>query len=121
MLRSSLHSKKKAEIAAEEDQEFSIHTRGSDVFGDFVTAKQVRDSSQQQLAELISDNEWQLDSADTLLVVTRCLKYKNVPGVVIKTTEEDYESHGIVLDYRNAVMPLSWEDENLVEPQVDKV
>ena len=44
-----LHSKKKAEKAAEEDQEYSIHTRGSDDFVDFMTAKQVRDSSQQQI------------------------------------------------------------------------
>ena len=85
-----------------------------------MTAKQVRDSSQQQLAELISENEWQPDSADTLLVVIRCLQYKNVPGVIIKATEEHYESHGIVLDNRNAVISLSWEDVNLVEPLVDR-
>ena len=57
---------KKAEKTTEEDQEFSIHTRESDDFGDFVTAKQVRGSSQQQLAELISENEWQPDTADTI-------------------------------------------------------
>ena len=44
---------RKAAKAAEEDEGFSIHTRGSDDFGDFFAAKQVRDSSQQQLAELL--------------------------------------------------------------------
>ena len=33
--------RKKAKKAAEEDQEFSIHTHGSDDFGDFVIAKQM--------------------------------------------------------------------------------
>ena len=36
---------RKAAKAAEEDEEFSIHMRESDDFGNFLTAKQVRDSS----------------------------------------------------------------------------
>ena len=64
---------RKAAKAAEENQEFSVQTRGSDDFGDFLVAKQMRDDSQQQLAQLLSENEWQPDSADTLLTLIRCL------------------------------------------------
>ena len=32
---------KKAEKAAEEDEDFSIHTRGTDDFGNFLIAKQI--------------------------------------------------------------------------------
>ena len=38
-----------------EDQDFSIHTHGSDNFGDFLTPKPVIESSQQQLAELLGE------------------------------------------------------------------
>ena len=40
--------------------------------------------------------------------------------VIIKATEEHYASYGIVLENRNAVFPLSWEDINLVEALVDR-
>ena len=111
---------KKAVKAAEEDQEFSIRTRGSDDFGDFMSAKEVRDRSKQQLAQLLTESEWQPDSSGTLLMLIRCLEYKGVDIVVIKATEEHYASHGIVVGNRNVVFPLSWEDVNLVEALVDR-
>ena len=98
---------KKAVKAAEEDEEFSIRTRGSDDFGDFLTAKQIRESSKQHLAELITENEWQPDSGDALLVLMRCLQYKGVDTVVLKATEEHYASHGVALENRNVEIPLS--------------
>ena len=106
--------------AAEEDQEFSIRTSGSDDFGDFMSAKEVRDHSKQQLAQLPTESEWQPDSSGTLLMLIRCLEYKGVDIVVIKATEEHYASHGVVVGNRNVVFPLSWEDVNLVEALVDR-
>ena len=58
------------------------------ILANFLPAKQIRGSSQQQLDELITENEWQPDSTDTRLAVIRCLQYKNISTVVIKTTEE---------------------------------
>ena len=72
-----------------------------------MAAKQIRDDSQQQLSQLLSENEWQPDSADILLTLIRCLQYKEVATVVIKATEEHHASHGIVLETRNVVFPLS--------------
>ena len=85
---------KKATKAAEQDQEFSICTRGSDDFGDFMSAKEVRDDSKQQFAWLLSESEWQPDSPGTLLMLIRCLEYKGVDIVVIKATKEHYASRG---------------------------
>ena len=56
-----------------------------------------------------------------LLAVIRSLQYKNISAVAIKATEEHYQSLDIVLDNRNAVIPLSWKIVNLVEPLVDRV
>ena len=39
---------------------------------------------------------------------------------MIKATEEHYASHGIVLENRNGVFPLSWENVNLVEALLDR-
>ena len=39
---------------------------------------------------------------------------------MIKATEEHYASRGIVVENRNVVFPLSWEDINLVEALVDR-
>ena len=50
------------------------------------------DSSQQQLAELLSENEWQPDTTDTLLAVIRCSQYKNISAVVIKATASWYST-----------------------------
>ena len=81
--QSATSAQQKATKAAEEDQEFSIHTRGSDDFGDFMSAKEVRDDSKQQFAWLLSESEWQPDSPGTLLMLIRCLEYKGVDIVVI--------------------------------------
>ena len=86
-----------------------------------MTAKQIRESSKQHLAELITENEWQPDSGDALLVLMRCLQYKGVDTVVLKATEEHYASHGVALENRNVEIPLSWEDVNLVEALVERI
>ena len=64
-------AEQKATKAAGEDQEFSVQTCGRDDFANFLVAKQMKDDSQQQLAQLLSENEWQ---PDTLLTLIRCLQ-----------------------------------------------
>ena len=73
-----------------------------------MAAKQIRDHSQEQLARLLGDSEWQSDSAGTLLTLIRYLEYVGVATVVIKATEEHDASHGIIVENRNIVFPLSW-------------
>ena len=70
--QSATSAQQKATKAAEEDQEFSITTRGSDDFAQFVAAKQIRDHSQEQLARLVGESEWQPDSAGILNINQVC-------------------------------------------------
>jgi hypothetical protein len=47
------------------------------------------------------------------------MQYRGVAFVLIKATEEHYASHGVI-ESRNILFPLSWEDVNLVEALVDR-
>ena len=64
----------KAMKAADEDKQFSVQTRGCDDIRDFLTAKQTREDAQQQLAQHLSESEWQPDTSGTLLALG-CLLY----------------------------------------------
>jgi hypothetical protein len=49
------------------------------------------------------------------------MQYRGVATVLIKATEEHCASHGVVIENRNVLFPLSWEDVNLVEALVDRL
>ena len=93
--RSATSAEQRKAESEHADDAYSLNSKGSDDFSEFMCAKTTRDGARVQLSELLDECEVNIKDAEDLLALTRTLTRLAVPQRVIDCVQQYYVEQGI--------------------------
>ena len=93
--RSATSAEQRKAESEHADDAYSLNSKGSDDFSEFMCAKTTRDGAQVQLSELLDECEVNIRDAQDFLALSRALTRLAVPQRVIDCVQQYYVEQGI--------------------------
>ena len=105
-LASSSQQQKAADAAAEGGT-YCVTRQGSDDFAAYIGVSKSLRNAQNSLSQLLHGSTYSPETREDIIALVRCMRYHEVPKVVVDAVVKHYEGEGIDVGNTDVHMPLS--------------